>query len=177
MFADTEYFGLDATASIRSYWRNRNAAGWIFLDIRREVRPDIRASNEFLPFKDQSFSKVFYDPPHMVAGRGLWLNSLMKFRYGDLAKKSDLVRNICEVNREFARILKPEGELLVKWSQNKTTAVRWAQLCEMLTNFELKKLESRPSRSGNPNGSYVIFGEFELASHIMGIQSLELLGR
>ncbi len=157
MFDEVPIFGLDATASIRVHWEGKDARGWIFLDRRPSVKPDIVASNEFLPFRNGTFREVFYDPPHFLHGGGLWFKSRMYAHYSGWKRRVDLIRNLVRVNVEFSRCLGPKGVLLVKWSDGRGSAVRWARALELLNNFELVKEQVRPARSGNPNNSKAIY--------------------
>ena len=54
---------LDATCSTKKIWP-RFAS--LRMDIKREVKPDICASAEFLPFREGVFSEIYCDPPHMI---------------------------------------------------------------------------------------------------------------
>ena len=112
-----EYVGLDATASLRKYWRKRATLGWVFIDVRANVKPDIHCSNEALPFHDGSFRQVFYDPPSVAQGRGQFTGSSMAFRYGWWPRKRDFDRNLACVNDEFARVLAADGTVLFKWTE------------------------------------------------------------
>lgn len=79
------------------------------------VAPDILASFTALPFADESFYQVVFDPPHMLrskvgaAGRGLFPKM-----YGVLGKgwQSELEQGF----RECFRVLKPNGTLIFKWA-------------------------------------------------------------
>lgn len=160
MLQNADYHSLDATCSIRRWWLGKNASGWLFLDVRKTVKPDIIASNEFLPFRDHVFESIFYDPPHFVRGGGFWKKSRMRFAFGEWRRKSELDRNLRNVNREFARCLKRSGKLIVKWSEAKSSAVKWARAQVALTNFHLMGLSVKASGSRNLNGSKTILAKF-----------------
>ena len=154
-YCDVEYVGLDATASLRKYWRNRSARGYVFIDIRANVKPDIRCSNEALPFRGGLFHQVFYDPPSVARGRGQFTGSSMAFRYGWWPRKRDFDRNITAVNAELAWILDADGQLLIHWTECRSNPIRFHQLTQLLSNFELAALDARASKSGNAWGSVV----------------------
>ena len=142
------YENLDATASLRSYWRGRDQRGWLFLDRRARVKPDIVASNEYLPFRDAMFFQVFYDPPSVLRGRGHWDFSSMEFRYTHWRGPNYFRRNLDLCNDEFQRVLKPEGTVLVKYTVSKTCALPLVEVLGRLDHFHLKTDQVRPSKSG-----------------------------
>jgi hypothetical protein len=148
-YCDVEYVGLDATASLRKYWRKRSARGYVFIDIRTNVKPDIRCSNEALPFRSGVFEQVFYDPPSVARGRGQFTGSSMAFRYGWWPRKRDFDRNLTAVNAEFARVLSGDGAVLFKWTEGPGAIRPIAHCLAKLDNFRPVHVEKRPSKSGN----------------------------
>ncbi|WP_313033745.1 SAM-dependent methyltransferase [Stenotrophomonas acidaminiphila] len=76
------------------------------------VRPDALLDFRALPFADNSFPLVVFDPPHLVrAGRHSWLAA----KYGRLGAnwRDDLRAGFAEC----FRVLRPEGVLIFKWSE------------------------------------------------------------
>ena len=57
---------LDATSSHRTMWNNKEDPDAVFIDLRREVKPDVICSWQHLPFKNKTFRVINFDPPHMV---------------------------------------------------------------------------------------------------------------
>ena len=85
-----------------------NASGTRTLSIEPDVLLDFRA----LPFPDDSFWHVVFDPPHLVrAGPKSWLAA----KYGKLGPcwKDDLSKGF----RECLRVLKPNGTMVFKWNE------------------------------------------------------------
>src|SRR5699024_1331844 len=78
------------------------------------VRPDLVAGVGHIPFADDSFDLVIFDPPHLIhAGANSWLVK----KYGKLNKdtwKQDLKQGF----DECMRVLKPNGVLLFKWNED-----------------------------------------------------------
>jgi len=147
---------LDATAGLRFFWRRRDAKRVLFLDLRREVFPDIVGSNEFLPFQDGVFSQVFYDPSYFYGkeeGSGFFRTDL-GFRFWAWKSKRQLLRNVIAVNREFWRVLRPDGVLLFEWT-DMPGGVPHEFVLGLLNNFRL--VDSRKSRSkgGTENIAYL----------------------
>lgn len=116
---------LDMCCGSRVFWFDRADPRVVFCDIRNEVcemtdrtitvKPDIQADFRQLPFADETFSMVVFDPPHIEnAGP----RSLMKAKYGKLNRKTwpaDLTKGFSE---EF-RVLKPGGTLIFKWNETR----------------------------------------------------------
>lgn len=113
----------------------RNVSGVRVLSIHPDIRMDFRS----MPFADDSFPLVVFDPPHLVqAGARSWLAS----KYGRLGAdwRDDLRAGFAEC----FRVLRPEGVLIFKWSEVQVP-VR-----EVLALTDRKPLFGHPSgkRSG-----------------------------
>ncbi len=77
-----------------------------------EVRPDIVADFTALPFPDNSFAMVVFDPPHLVrCGKKGWQAK----KYGKL--EGDWRGMLKQGFAECFRVLKPEGTLIFKWNE------------------------------------------------------------
>lgn len=73
------------------------------------VNPMILSDMQFLPFKDEKFNLIIFDPPHTECG----LNSFLQKSYGSWTQKERI--KVCrKVNVEFKRVLKPHGTLILK---------------------------------------------------------------
>ena len=114
---------LDATAGNRMMWPNKYPPNTIFLDkqIKLVRPPDIFASNEYCPFRDDIFDCVIYDPPHVAkvspAKTGKFRNPEHPSYYGWDISKKDLLINLHKAQKEFQRLTK---RLCFKWSYNPT---------------------------------------------------------
>lgn len=77
------------------------------------VAPDIIADFRNMPFEDNSFYLVVFDPPHLVkAGEKSWLAQ----KYGKLNEatwRMDLMQGF----DECMRVLKKHGTLVFKWNE------------------------------------------------------------
>lgn len=116
---------LDATCGGRMMWFDKQNPACLYLDGRKvdgvelcdgrmfSVRPDIVADFTALPFADNTFYHVVFDPPHLLhAGN----ESYMAIKYGTLpADWKPLIR---AGFNECMRVLKPYGTLIFKWSED-----------------------------------------------------------
>jgi SAM-dependent methyltransferase len=77
-----------------------------------EIAPDVVADFTALPFPDESFWHVVFDPPHMET---LGERSYMALQYGRLEGDwRDMLRRGFD---ECFRVLKPNGTLNFKWNE------------------------------------------------------------
>ena len=111
---------LDATAGYRMMWKNKNPPHWIFMDKKIEVRPDIQAVWEYLPFRNNVFNCVLFDPPHIV----LWGTGTPKIaeNFGGWPYKRDILPSIFKSIKEFARVSK---RLVFKWCDTRDGSTWW----------------------------------------------------
>lgn len=112
------------------FWFDRSDPRAIFVDNRSEehtlpdissaggsrslvVSPDVLADFTALPFPDNGFTLVVFDPPHLIRnGKKGWLAK----KYGKLGVdwRDDLRKGFAEC----FRVLKPEGTLIFKWNEH-----------------------------------------------------------
>lgn len=127
---------LDACCGSKMFWFDRNDSRAVFVDNRRErhilkdksssggsriliVDPDLVADFTSLPFPDDRFYMVVFDPPHLIGnGKSGWLAK----KYGKLEGdwKSDLSKGFSEC----FRVLRPGGTLIFKWNEHKISVAQ-----------------------------------------------------
>ena len=94
----------------------------VFIDIRKgtynrdkwgipplNVTPDVQADLKKLPFRDGVFNMVIFDPPH----GSFTMDAFLGVKYGGLTMR-EYRTLIVWANREFARVLQPQGLILAK---------------------------------------------------------------
>ena len=114
---------LDPCRGSRMFWFDKENPDTVFCDIREfhgqlcdgrtlDVSPDVVADVTDLPFDDETFYHVVFDPPHM---RTLGENSWMAKKYGRLG--DDWETFMHDAFDECMRVLKPNGTLIFKWNE------------------------------------------------------------
>lgn len=126
---------LDPCCGSKMMWFNRQHPDVIFGDCRSEtitvtdrsngrengtrtlrIEPDTTLDFRALPYPDESFRLVAFDPPHLhTAGPRSW----MAAKYGKLSVnwRDDLRRGFAEC----FRVLHPDGVLVFKWNETQVT--------------------------------------------------------
>lgn len=105
-------------------WFDKENPNVLFADKRTEthtlcdgrvlkIQPDIEIDFTNMPFENESFSLVVFDPPHL---NKLGKNSWMAKKYGVLLPtwETDIKAGF----DECMRVLKPNGTLIFKWNEN-----------------------------------------------------------
>ena len=123
-----EHIILDATCGDRTIWFQKNEPHTVYCDIRDEewegdfgriknrhrhlkIHPDIQCDFTNLPFADNTFALVVFDPPHIT---NLSEASWMRKSYGSLDEGWEQMLH--DGFAECMRVLRPEGVLIFKWS-------------------------------------------------------------
>ncbi len=115
---------LDVCCGGRMWWHDKTDPRACFMDNRKfstelcdgrtfGVDPDVVGDFRSIPFSNESFRIVLFDPPHLCkAGETSWLAT----KYGVLGKnwQDDLMQGFAEC----FRVLKPFGTLIFKWNED-----------------------------------------------------------
>ena len=120
---------LDVTCGSRMMWFNKNHPAAVYCDKRQidmemafgrartsihqlQVKPDVICDFTNLPFPDNSFHLVVFDPPHLIGAKETaWLVK----KYGKLDENWPTMLH--DGFAECMRVLKPDGVLIFKWSE------------------------------------------------------------
>lgn len=115
---------LDACCGSRMFWFDKENENTVFMDNRQidtklcdgrrlVIKPDLIADFKDIPFEDNTFYIVVFDPPHLKqAGENSWLAK----KYGTLDKQT-WPQDIQQGFNECMRVLKPNGTLIFKWNE------------------------------------------------------------
>lgn len=118
---------LDACCGGRMFWWNKENDNAIFMDIRQVdkgafpnnwnpnwcVNPDIISDFRNMPFPDNNFKMVVFDPPHLISGS---MKSVINKKYG-LLNKDTWKKDIIDGFIECWRVLDYNGVLIFKWNE------------------------------------------------------------
>ena len=122
---------LDACCGTRMFWFNQSDERAVYVDRRegtriidvgtpgtigrtpKTVAPDMLADFRCLPFADESFWHVVFDPPHFHKGAGATGRIAFDFGLLDATWRDDLRAGFAEC----FRVLKPFGTLVFKWCE------------------------------------------------------------
>jgi hypothetical protein len=108
------------------------------------INPDVLSSLTRLPFRDNVFSLIIYDPPWMNISPSSWFH----FRY-DGWNRHTYALTTHWVNKEFHRVLQPHCTLLTKYQTPPTTAVAPLEdYLHKMTNFTYVLELTRDSKAG-----------------------------
>lgn len=127
--ADDEKKILDVTCGSRSIWFNKHHPAAVYCDKRElhetgvfgrqrstqtlDITPDIICDFTDLPFEEETFSLVVFDPPHLTKVKETaWLVK----KYGVLT--DEWPKMLHDGFTECMRVLKWGGVLVFKWSEN-----------------------------------------------------------
>lgn len=132
---------LDVCCGSKMFYFDKNPKNVIFMDIREEshilcdgrelnIKPDIVGDFRKIPFTDNYFETVVFDPPHL---KQLGENSWMAKKYGVL-NKDTWQDDIKQGFKECMRVLKPRGTLIFKWNEEQI------KLAEILKSIDFKPL-------------------------------------
>lgn len=115
---------LDACCGSRMFWFDKENPDVTFMDCRQyyeelptghvvNVDPDIVADFRDMPFEDDVFDMVVFDPPHLInVGESSWLAK----KYGRLDELWP--EDIRQGFAECMRVLRPAGTLIFKWNED-----------------------------------------------------------
>lgn len=137
---------LDATCGSKMMWFDKKNPLTIFTDIRELdttlvdgrrllIKPDAIVDFRDMPYEDNSFKLVVFDPPHLET---LGATSWMAKKYGVL--NSDWRKDITLGFSECFRVLDEYGVLVFKWSEDQVSVK------------EVLKLAKNPPLFGHTTG-------------------------
>lgn len=131
---------LDVCCGSKMFWFDKSHKNTIYMDNRQledvlcdgrklEIKPDIIADFRNIPFSDNTFYLVVFDPPHLLKiGEKSW----MAKKYGKLSEnwREDIKQGF----EECMRVLKLNGVLIFKWNEQQI------KLKEILDTIKYKPL-------------------------------------
>lgn len=131
---------LDTCCGSRMFWFDRQNENVVFMDNRELedvlcdgrkliIKPDILADFRDIPYPNNTFKLVVFDPPHLLkAGKTSWLAK----KYGVL--EDTWQHDIKQGFNECMRVLDTYGVLVFKWNEDQI------QLSQILKVIDCKPL-------------------------------------
>lgn len=141
---------LDACCGSRMFWFDKQNENVTYMDLypRYEelksghvvnVNPEVVADFRNIPFSDNEFDLIVFDPPHLIkAGDNSWLVK----KYGKL-NKENWASDIKQGFDECLRVLKPNGTLIFKLSDEQIEFSRVLKILGTLPIFGDKRGKTR----------------------------------
>lgn len=118
---------LDACCGGKMFYFDKQDTRVLFQDIRDvettlcdgrkfEVKPDVQADFTDMPYPDNSFQMVVFDPPHLkYTGSKKEKSGYQMIKYGCL--EGNWKDMLSKGFKECFRVLKPSGFLIFKWNE------------------------------------------------------------
>ena len=137
----TDKLILDACCGSRMFWFDKTNPNVLFADIRDEshilcdgrelnISPDALIDFRDMPFADNTFQMVVFDPPHLhKLGKKSWMGA--KYGILDPSWKTDIRRGF----DECMRVLKPHGTLIFKWNEDQILVSQILNIIELQPLF------------------------------------------
>lgn len=124
---ETDKLVLDACCGGRMFWYDKNNPDALFMDNREVekgafnnnwnpnwcIKPDTVADFRQMPFPDNHFKMVVFDPPHLTSGS---MKSVINKKYG-LLNKETWKQDVVDGFNECWRVLEQFGILIFKWNE------------------------------------------------------------
>lgn len=116
---------LDACCGSKMFWFDKDRKDTVYMDNRQledtlcdgrklVINPDVVADFRNIPFENNTFYLVVFDPPHLIkAGESSWLAK----KYGKL-NQDTWQEDIRQGFNECMRVLKTNGTLVFKWNED-----------------------------------------------------------
>ena len=138
MCCGSRMFWFDKTDSRALFIDNRELDSILCDDRILSIHPDMLADFRDLPFEDETFYHVVFDPPHLLhAGEDSWLAK----KYGVLEHdtwKDDIRTGF----KEGMRVLKPFGTLIFKWSEHQISTAEIMSIIDVKPMYGFKRGKS-----------------------------------
>ena len=139
---------LDPCCGSKMFWFDKNNKNTVYMDNRKLkttlcdgrkliINPDIVGDFKNIPFPDNSFKLVVFDPPHLVrAGENSWLAK----KYGKLGEnwKEDIKQGF----NECFRVLEPYGILIFKRNEEQVKLSEILKLTNQIPLFGNKRAKT-----------------------------------
>ena len=104
---------LDLSAGNRAIWFNKSMELATFIDIRKNVKPDVVCDSRQLPLNDGLFDLIVFDPPHVNFGEKA--NMSKSYGYHNSEEIQDIIKKSA---KEAHRVSNKNALLVMKWNDH-----------------------------------------------------------
>jgi len=112
---------LDCSSGLRQMWFDKTYEECVYLDRRLNIngqglqsRPSVYADSRQLPFREEAFDMVLFDPPHDVWG----INSNSGRKYGAWTH-TEIINLVFRTSKEISKVVKSNGQVIFKWAEGR----------------------------------------------------------
>ncbi len=167
VIGETKLDVLDMTSGLFGMQYELRTIADLNLDASRHRHVDVLGSFQALPFKNECFWKVFFDPPHVLDTRNTLLGTfpyfpggqphLSTYKYGCFRTIDQLRKAIYLGGKEAERVLRIGGECVFKWSDSEKP-FSWAHdtIRKAARNFEMTFTTVLKSRAHTGNLTHLV---------------------
>ena len=145
---------LDVCCNKGLMWNGKKPIDYIGIDLELDFKPILRADAKFLPIKNNSIDIITCDPPFWIRKSPINFNNICGFtnmiknrKYGIWRYRFDWIKFLLFINKEFARVLKNNGELLFKVLDGVNNDVSHLSELGYLKAFKIDNIAKFKSRS------------------------------
>jgi hypothetical protein len=138
---------LEPCCGARREWKSIKPLNTIHGDKLIEVAPQIVLDFTNLPFRDNSFDQLFWDPPHLIRNDVKHFNKAY-LKFGNWKTRKEWISALEHVNVEFFRVGRPKAVLFTKIIDGKDRRVTKIKDLDLLTLWEISEQSIRPSSVG-----------------------------
>lgn len=155
------------TSGLLGMQREVNLWADVNLDMSQFRKVTVRGDFTSLPFKNDSFDTVLFDPPHTIDTRNTLLGTLEPntglgphlgaFKYGCYRSVDQLRKGVYKGATEAYRVLKPGGVMIFKWS-NSEKPYSWAtDTVERVKGWQKDRVALKKSGAHTGNFSFYVW--------------------
>jgi ubiquinone/menaquinone biosynthesis C-methylase UbiE len=168
---------LDATCGFKGMWYQKNHPLVTYMDKRNEkvhiktktnwkrtynINPDVVSEWKNIPFDDEYFDMVIFDPPHIIRNKNTKEGAIEK-EYGRL--HTDDWKDVLQQGiKELFRVLKREGVFIFKWCESDK------KVDEILKLFPFPPLFGTRTGQSNKN-HWIVFLKYDVNMKLDKIQT------
>jgi ubiquinone/menaquinone biosynthesis C-methylase UbiE len=157
---------LDVTSGFLGMQYEVHVLAGINLDMSGFRKVTVRGDFTALPFRDNYFETVLFDPSHTIDKRNTLLGTMADtsglgphigaFKYGCYHNMNQLRKGLWKGAVEAYRVLAPGGSMIFKWS-NSEKPYSWATdtVEKAVRNFD--KIRVNVRKSGASTGNYTFY--------------------